>query len=225
MFNYRGLQIELVVTSLAEELVLKIAAWVKAAAVATAALPEMKFEIGLFQNSLQPKQTVDDALLSEYAAVRATLARILADVPVEGTVVVSMLKTKFQMLRGIDKTFALEFKAWVAMHEGQEGMAAVQATLAHALPSQPELKTLRQSIQIVNTIQNGPMYMFGNAAVKAQVDSVKEVLNTMLAGTPPALEHMKGSDFMIQVCPCMQCSASMQCYTMQCTKSECTHWV
>jgi hypothetical protein len=191
VFFYRGLEIELVVTSLAEELVLKIAAWVKAAAVGTAALPEMKFEAGLFEDTKKPQVTVDDALVSEYAAARDTLARILTDVPVEGTVVVSMLKCKLQMLQGIDKTFVLEFKAWAAMHEGQEGMAAVQAKLMQALPTQSELKTLPQSVQIINTISQGCMYKFGNGAVKAQVDSVKEVLTMMVAGSPPAIAHMR----------------------------------
>ena len=49
-FDYRGLEVELQGTSLAEELVLKLACWVKAHAVGTDALPEMKFEIGLIQD-------------------------------------------------------------------------------------------------------------------------------------------------------------------------------
>ena len=66
LFNYRGLEIELQVTSLAEELVLKLACFVKAHAVGTAALPEMKVEVGLFQGmSTNTKLAVDDDLVAE----------------------------------------------------------------------------------------------------------------------------------------------------------------
>ena len=202
IFNYRGLDIELQVTSLAEELVLKLACWVKAHAVGTAALPEMKFEVGLFQdmttNTMLP---VDDDLVAEYAAARATLTRVLKAVPTDGTVVVGILKSKYQMLRGIDKTFSLDFMAWIAMHAEGPGLKAVQSRLRTALPTKTDLKTLQQSIQSINLIVTGSVYKFGNAALRSQVDSVREVIATMAAGSPPAIDHMKGSDFMIEVCP------------------------
>ena len=49
-FNYMGLVIELQVTLLAEELVLKLACWVNGMAIGAGALPEMKFEVGLFED-------------------------------------------------------------------------------------------------------------------------------------------------------------------------------
>ena len=201
-FDYRGLEIELQVTSLAEELVLKLACWVKAHAVGTAALPEMKFEVGLFQGmSENTKLAVDDDLVAEYAAARATLTRVLKAVPIDGAVVVGILKGKYQMLRCIDKTFFLDLMAWIAMHAGGPGLKAVQSRLRTALPTKTDLKTLQQSIQSINLIVTGSVYKFGNAALKPQVDSVREVITTMAAGSPPAVDHMKGSGFMIEVCP------------------------
>ena len=201
-FNYRGLVIELQVTSLAEELVLKLACWVKGMAIGTGALPEMKFEVGLFQDmETNTKLPVDDDLVAEYAAARTTLTRVLNAVPIDGTVVVGILKSKLQMLRGIDKTFVLDFMAWVAMHAEEPGLKSVQSRLRTALPNKTDLKTLQQSIQSTSVIVNGPVYKFGNASLKSQVDSVREVLTTMAAGSPPAIDHMKGSDFMIEVCP------------------------
>ena len=201
-FNYRGLVIELQVTSLAEELVLKLACWVKSMAIGTGALPEMKFEVGLFQDmETNTKLPVDDDLVAEYAAARTTLTRVLNAVPIDGTVVVGILKSKLQMLRGIDKTFVLDFMAWVAMHAEEPGLKSVQSRLRTALPTKTDLKTLQQSIQSISVIVNGPVYKFGNASLKSQVDSVREVITTMAAGSPPAIDHMRGSDFMIEVCP------------------------
>ena len=202
LINYRGLEIELQVTSLAEELVLKLACWVKGMAIGTGALPEMKFEVGLFQDmETNTKLPVDDDLVAEYAAARTTLTRVLNAVPIDGTVVVGILKSKLQMLRGIDKTFVLDFMAWVAMHAEEPGLKSVQSRLRTALPTKTDLKNLQQSIQSISVIVNGPVYKFGNASLKSQVDSVREVLTTMAAGSPPAIDHMKGSDFMIEVCP------------------------
>ena len=201
-FNYRGLVIELQVTSLAEELVLKLACWVKGMAIGTGALPEMKFEVGLFQDmETNTKLPVDDDLVAEYAAARTTLTRVLNAVPIDGTVVVGILKSKLQMLRGIDKTFVLDFMAWVAMHAEEPGLKSVQSRLRTALPTKTDLKNLQQSIQSISVIVNGPVYKFGNASLKSQVDIVREVITTMAAGSPPAIDHMKGSDFMIEVCP------------------------
>ena len=201
LINYRGLEIELQVTSLAEELVLKLAAWVKGMAIGTSALPEMKFEVGLFQDMTNTMLPVDDDLVAEYAAARATLTRVLKAVPTDGTVVVGILKSKYQMLRGIDKTFSLDLMAWIAMHAEGPGLKAVQSRLRTALPTKTDLKTLQQSIQSINLIVTGSVYKFGNAALRSQVDSVREVIATMAAGSPPAIDHMRGSDFMIEVCP------------------------
>ena len=196
------MEIQLQVTSLAEELVLKLACWVKAHAVGTAALPEVKFEVGLFQGmSENTKLAVDDDLVAEYAAARATLTRVLKAVQVDGTVVVGILKGKYQMLRGIDKTFSLDIMAWIAMHAEEPGLKAVQTRLRTALPTKTDLKTLQQSIQNINVIVNCSVYKFGNAALKSRADSVREVLTTMAVGGPPAIDHTKGSDFMIEVCP------------------------
>ena len=127
---------------------------------------------------------MDGDLVAEYAAARATLTRILKTVPVDGTVVVGILKGKYQMLRGIDKTFVLDFMAWIAMHAEEPGLKAVQSRLRTALPTKTDLKTLQQSIQNINLIVNGSVYKFGNAALKSQVDSVREVITTMAAGSP-----------------------------------------
>ena len=194
--------VELQVTSLAEELVLKLACWVKCMAIGTDALPEMKFEVGLFQDmDTNTKLPVDDDLVAEYAAARTTLTRVLKAVRIDGTVVVGILKSKLQMLRGIDKTLVLDFMAWVAMHAEGPGLKSVQSRLRTALSTKTDLKTLQQSIQNISVIVNGSVYKFGNAALKSQVDSVREVITTMAAGSPPAIDHMKGSDFMIEVCP------------------------
>ena len=201
-FDHRGLEIELQVTSLAEELVLKLACWVKGMAIGTDALPEMKFEVGLFQDmTTNTKLAVDDDLVAEYAAARTTLTRILEAAPVDGTLVVGILKGGYQMLRGIGKTFVLDLMAWIAMHAEGLGLKAVQSRLRTALPTKTDLKTLQQSTQSINLVVNGSIYKFGNAALKSQGDSVREVLTTMAAGSPLAIVHMKGSDSMAEVSP------------------------
>jgi hypothetical protein len=202
MFLYKGLEVELQATPLAEELVLKLASWVTDQAVGAKALPDMRFEVGLFQDrDAKTKLEVEEDILAEHAAARATLARVLKTAPVDGTVVVDMLKGKFQMLRGIDKNFVLELMAWTAMHEEEPGPKAAQFKVKTALPTKTDLKTLQQSVRITQVIVNGSVYKFGDAALQSQVDSVKEVLAAMAAGSPLAVDHMKGSDFMIEVRP------------------------
>lgn len=92
--HYRQMAVDIHVYNWAEEVHLRVAAWLKSQAVASACLEEMSWEKGMFEMGM--KLTFDPAALVEFKSSRQLLAKMLADVPEEGALIVEIMSSKSQ---------------------------------------------------------------------------------------------------------------------------------
>lgn len=92
--HYRRIALNMSVNNWAEEVQLRVAAWVKSMATGCGALNEMSWERGMFEVGMQ--LTFDPAPLAEYKSGRQLLMKMLADVPDEGALIVEIMSSKSQ---------------------------------------------------------------------------------------------------------------------------------
>lgn len=95
---YRGVSVEVSVNSWAQELDLRIGAWLKSAAIDSDLIKELSFEVGLFKKG--DKHKIDKSLLEDFVKVRATMEEMLSKGANSGTIVVDMLNKNSQVVLG-----------------------------------------------------------------------------------------------------------------------------
>lgn len=98
-FTYRGVVVEVSVNSWAQELGIRIGAWLKSAAFDSDPIKELSFEVGLFKKG--EKHKVDKCLLENFVKARATMGEMLSKGANAGTIAVDMLNKNSQVVFGL----------------------------------------------------------------------------------------------------------------------------
>ena len=195
---YRGLTLQIQVTSIDEEMSLARAAWVK-----THAIPEHLDELRYEKNILDAdgartaKKEISEDLLAEYASARVAAAAMIE--PCEGGIqILDKLQSKISLLTAIDSTFVIEVAACAAL-VGKSGLQMVQNRLLHILPSEERQLSLEEAVREVQQLQTSSLYAVVNSDGKGLTDAVCSLLTKMSTGQGPSRALLANSDFMVQV--------------------------
>ena len=195
--TYRGLHLQIEVTSIDEELQLARASWVKTHAIPED-LEELKFERGILQDgSRSSKKEIAPELLQEYASARLAAKAMLE--PCEGGIqILDKLETKLTLLTAIDATFVIEVAACRAL-VNKAGLRLVQDAVLKSLPTAQHRISLDMALHGIQKLQSSPLYDIVSADGKGVADATASILSKMQSGVGPSRTLLANTDFLQQV--------------------------
>ena len=196
--TYRGLVLQIEVTSIDEEMNLARAAWVKSHAIPES-LEELKFERGILdkEGTRHAKKEIAQDLLTEYSSARLA-AKAMIECCEGGIHILDKLQSKITLLISIDSTFSIEVAACAAL-VGKSGLKLMQESLLSVLPTLTERQTLEDAVLESKKLQATSLYGMVNSDGKGLCDAVCSLLTRMSSGTSPSRTLLANSDFMQQV--------------------------
>lgn len=205
--KYRGISCEILVQSFVEEANFRISAYLKDLAVSSDLLPEMAFEERLWKSLSKTfewkpmknmRQGLDGRVLKAGKDARALLKEAVGS-QTDGALLMEMINSKIQIYLNLDPTFRLEVAAWQEVHMSA-GQKALEERVLECFPQKSKPKTFNDTLQELEDLSQGALYKFLAKQARSSLDTAREVVVLMAAGTPPNIAHMKGDWHQKLVC-------------------------
>ena len=194
---YRGVQVEMIVFSLAEELSLRGSAVLKARAVEAKKLDPLHCENELVDASLkQDHQAFEEKLITAAnIARRSANAMVTAEGDPSGVVMRDILFAKQGVLIQMDKSFKLEIN-FVASFTGAGGEERLISKIKECLPSGDIEMQPKDSVGKLCALMNTQLFRFCSAGGQGKVSTVRQFVTSLSMGQRPNLQQLDNSDFM-----------------------------
>ncbi len=196
--RYRGLDIQVEVMGLEEEITRRLAAHIKSKAVEARAL-----ELFSCEEALIPLQTqdasqedgVDADLVKEAVVARASADKILKESAwTSGENLLEILNEKMVLLLQVDETFKIELAMVEHMVRGG-GEARLHQQVLYCLPAVGKPVNVASCALELVSVQKSVLHKFCNRATQGSVAVVIDAVRSLQRGLPPNMLTLAGTPF------------------------------
>jgi hypothetical protein len=197
--KYRNVACSLKVTSLMEEVDVRVACALKSSAVACGDLVALLCEDDLVQNGVigTKGQISADVLRACQVARESCDETLMATTSLDGASVVAHLTKKEASLRSMDPTFCIEIRFFAGM-VGAAGEKILEQNVVQLLPTAKSAVSETDALSSLRRLQATDLYKFTGASSQGVVLSVCTLVQDLLEGRRPSFA-MSPSPFVTRV--------------------------
>jgi uncharacterized protein YyaL (SSP411 family) len=201
--KYLGSQVLVHAGSAAEECELRLAAFLKEAAISKGLLPSFLLEsdLGHPDKASEAVGSVEPEVVSRSLLARTKINKIWDSYSgSDSCVLKKLLSTKAQFVTSIDSTATLEV-AWLTAMVDTSGEQMLQSAILQLFPEkmQEVRPSIKGIVQAVESITTKPLYRMSTKALQGAVSAVLDILRALHSGRCPVIDLKKVSSWMAAV--------------------------
>jgi hypothetical protein len=183
--SFLGSQVPVVVSDLGAETQFRCAARLKTVALQQQGLDKLPYEDVIFPGKAEAKITIHESVLADMQACRKIAKELCSSSNVSSFGDMrAILQGKADQLVSLDRTFVLELQ-YISMSAEGVLQNAVQDQMLLTLPTATKAVTFAQSSHALAQLKGSDAVKLSNAATKAQLDTVEEVIANLQRGLAP----------------------------------------
>ena len=198
--SYRGVALAMLVSSLSDEVDMRLAAALRAEALRLGMLPGLACELELIEyvSPITKDIKIDALLLADNKAMMETAISSLKALDItEGSKVVEHLNKDELKYRQVDERFDIECAFFRAIL-GEGGEKMLESKILAILPTETRRVTETAALQRLRILQTSELYKFTGTVSQGSATMVADMIKNMLEGQSPSFPS-NPSDFVKQV--------------------------